>query len=715
MLSSPEANELSSSISSSSPNGVELASLDFGNVDSDRASSSGKNDVAEFRLRRVSTGDDKGPISPTKGEDMSQKNKDMLSGMSGECEWWYLPEEDLDTSSFLSVATYAWSWLRVNQGQFLSGLTVALILVPEAVAFSFVAGVDPYVGLTAAWIVGLVTSIAGGRPGQISGATGAMAVIMPDLVKKQGVGGLFYAIMLTGVIQLSLGAISANKCVRLISHPVMIGFCNGLAIVIGLAQLHSFKEPTSTDDATNSSGRRELLEIGSSWSAFTDEKSWEDGETVGWMIFHVIITMTICFVMPRLSTRVPGPLVAVFICTALEHGFLRAADISRTNTVEDVASVAGDFPLPIWAESDHELPKLTLSFFFEILPTSIILALIGLIESLMTLELLGEMTRTHGDSRRECFGQGLANVIAGMFGSMGGCATMGQSIINVKFGGVKRLSGIVAAIFLLIVILAAYPLINLIPVASLAGVMFMVCYHTFEWSSIGVLYSAIQPKRMREVENDSHVMVRLLAGGQKKIVRMDALVIIVVTTLALVLDLASGVIAGMILSALGFAWNQSTSLEVETTVLTRSVVEIKKLKSHKAGVAMDEEGKDDDVDSAAERGGVSVKVYSISGPIFFSSVPTFKGVFDIVNDPDHVEVHLHNAQICDFSGLEAINSIAERYHDEGKSLILRHLSQKSAKMMAKAKHLVTQNVILTVSGAAKPRPAHHLHVESRWA
>jgi len=696
---------------------IELQTLEGSpEVDAKVADAKSQEIIKEFKLDRVSADDYGGAGNGRKDSDFYGDGKTTSKESDeAESEWWYYPPRT-DATSMSTVAecaTYAFGWMKVNQGQFLSGLTVALILVPEAVAFSFVAGVEPYVGLTASWIIGLVTSICGGRPGQISGATGAMAVIMPDLVEKQGVGGLFYTIMLTGMIQITLGAISANECVRLISHPVMIGFCNGLALVIGLAQLHSFKEPNSEDaaaDVNTTSSRRQLLEVGSSWGAFTDDKEWEDGETVAWMLFLVAVTMCICFAMPRINKRIPGPLVAVFACTFIEHAILRAADIGRTNTVEDVASVGGDFPVPIWFDDDVELPTLTVSFVLEILPTAVILALIGLIESLMTLELLGEMTKTHGNSRRECVGQGLANFVTGIFGGLGGCATMGQSIINVKFGGIKRLSGIVAALTLLIIILAAYHLINLIPVASLVGVMFMICYHTFEWGSIGVLYSAFQPMSMREVDDDAHVMVRLLAGGKKKIVRMDAVVIVVVTVMAIILDLATAVIAGILLSAVSFAWNQSSALEVNTTTLTRTQGEIKRMKSHEGEAAGSDAASD-----IAEKGGVTTKVYSISGPIFFSSVTQFKNIFDIASDPDHVEVHLHNAQICDFSGLEAINSIAERYHLEGKTLVLRHLSQKSAKMMSKAKRLVTQNLVLTVSGAAKPMPAHHLHVESRWA
>jgi len=650
-------------------------------------------------------------------------------------EWYRVVTNAEQVSDFRTGCAYVYKLLVANQSEFLSGITVALALVPEAVAFAFVAGVTPYVGLTAAWIVGLTTSILGGRPGMISGATGAMAVVMPDLVKEWGAGGLFYAVLFTGIIQIVLGALRIDSYIRFISHPIMIGFCNGLAIVIALAQFHSFKVPAVEDSTTNSTSRRVLIEAGSSWGAFTDGKEWEDGESVGWMILLVFITMATCFIMPHINKRVPGPLVAIFLCTVIEHGILRAADIGRTNTVKDTASVSGNFPIPMWADSDIELPTVTWDFVKDVLPTSIILALIGLIESLMTAELLTELTKTPCDLRRECFGQGIANILAGMFGSMGGCAMIGQSMINVHSGGTRRLSGIIAALGLLIIVVAAYPLINLIPVASLAGVMFMVCYHTFEWDSVLILWSALQPQSIRDMKDDKKQggIMRVLSGGHKKIMRTDAAVIVLVTMLAIVLDLATAVIAGVVLSSMCFAWTQSSSLGSSSQVVKHSVSDMKDRLSKcrrlswdatSPSVGDDGDGgeqsreeakkmlavKDDDV---TEDGGVSVKVYSVRGPIFFSSVKAFKSIFDVEKDPKFVEVHLHNAQICDYSGLEAINSIAEQYKEAGKVLTFRHLCQTSAKMFKKAKNLVTTSVNFTVSSAAMPAPAHHLHVESR--
>ena len=637
-------------------------------------------------------------------------------------EWYRVVKDAEKVEDVRSFCNYGWKLFIANQSELLSGITVALALVPEAVAFAFVAGVTPYVGLTAAWIVGLITSILGGRPGMISGATGAMAVVMPDLVKEWGPGGLFYAVLLTGLIQIVLGALRVDSYIKFISHPIMIGFCNGLAVVIGLAQFHSFKVPGASDDVdvSNSTSRRVLIEAGSSWGAFTDGKEWEDGESIGWMVMHVIITMCVCFAMPHVNKRIPGPLVGIFLCTVIEHGLLRGADIGRTNTVEDTASVSGNFPIPMWADSDIELPKVTWKFVKDIIPTSIILALIGLIESLMTAELLTDLMKTPGNLQRECFGQGIANIFAGMFGSMGGCAMIGQSMINVHSGGTRRLSGIVAALGLLIIVVAAYPLINLIPVASLAGVMFMVCYHTFEWDSMMILYSAFQPQTMREMEKDkkrSNVL-RVLSGGQRKIMRGDASVIILVTTLAIVLDLATAVIAGVVLSALCFAWNQS-SIGSSSVLVKRSVSDMKERLNNCRRLSCDDgmNNEDENIlsvkDEDAENGGVTVKVYSIRGPIFFSSAKSFKAVFEIEKDPKFVEVHLHNAQICDYSGLEAINSIAEEYREAGKVLTFRHLCQTSAKMINKAKQLVTTSVNFSVSSAALPAPAHHLHVESR--
>ena len=340
------------------------------------------------------------------------------------------------------------------QHEILSGLTVALALVPEAVAFAFVAGVDPLVGLYAAFMVGLLASIFGGRPGMISGATGAMAVVMVALVAQHGVEYLFAAVVLTGMLQMGAGLLRLGKYIRIVPYPVMLGFVNGLAIVIFIAQLPHFQAVTSEG-----------------------VKAWMSGSTLYVFCGLIVLTMVIIQFLPRLTTAVPSSLVAIIVVTLLVLGF----NID-TKFVGDLASIKGGLP-------GFHIPSVpfnseTLRIIF---PYSIILAAVGLIESLLTLTLIDDVTNTRGKGNRECIGQGIANTVTGFFGGMGGCAMIGQSMINVNSGGRQRLSGISAALFLLAFILFASQLIELIPMAALVGVMFIVVLGTFEWSSLRIM------------------------------------------------------------------------------------------------------------------------------------------------------------------------------------------------------------------------------------
>jgi len=479
----------------------------------------------------------------------------------------------------------------------LSGLTVALALVPEAVAFAFVAGVAPLVGLYAAFMVGLITAAIGGRPGMISGATGALAVVMVDLVAEHGVEYLFAAVVLMGVIQVSAGVLRLGKFVRLIPHPVMLGFVNGLAIVIFLAQLGQFK-------VAGAGGGLQ----------------WMQGAPLYLMLGLVALTMAIIYFLPRLTLAFPSALAAILVVTALVHG-LRL----DTRTVGDLASVAGGLPtlhLPVVALSWETL--------MIILPYSVILAAIGLIESLMTLTLIDEVTESRGRGNRECIGQGVANVVTGLFGGMGGCAMIGQSIINVNSGGRGRLSGIAAALFLLIFIVFASNLIEMIPLAALVGVMFMVVVGTFAWSSLRILH---------------------------KIPRSDALVLVLVSAVTVFTDLAIAVAAGVIVSALVFAWQNARRIYSEIAVA---------------------EG---------------TKTYRLHGPLFFGSVRSFHDQFTPADDPDEVVIDFRGSRVCDHSGLEAVNSLTERYLSQGKKLRLKHLSAECRALLDNAGSMIEVNVI----------------------
>ncbi|RJG42245.1 SulP family inorganic anion transporter [Motilimonas pumila] len=494
----------------------------------------------------------------------------------------------------------------------LSGLTVALALVPEAVAFAFVAGVEPMVGLYAAFMVGLITSIFGGRPGMISGATGAMAVVMVSLVSEHGVQYLFAAVLLAGIIQVLAGVFRLGKFIRIVPHPVMIGFVNGLAIVIFLAQFGQFKEKVGIDDAGNNVyqwlGNTDLIVMGS----------------------LILLTMAIIHFLPKLTTAVPSSLVAIATVTLLAIGL----DLDTRNVQDYLINMTGDVnatvqgSLPSFALPDVVFSLETLKI---ILPYSLILAAVGLIESLLTLTVIDEMTGTRGRSNKECVAQGVANMTNGVFGGMGGCAMIGQSMININSGGRGRLSGITAALGLLAFILFASNIIEVVPLAALVGVMFIVVLGTFEWASFKVM---------------------------RKVPKHDAFVIILVTVVTVLTDLAIAVFVGVIVSALVFAWQHAKHIYASST-------------------QPDDEH----------------KIYRLHGPLFFGSVSNFLELFDTKNDPKDIIIDFADSRVVDHSAIEAIDTLAERYIAVGKTLHLKHLSPECRQLLKRAGDLVEVNMI----------------------
>lgn len=499
----------------------------------------------------------------------------------------------------------------------LSGLTVALALVPEAVAFAFVAGVNPLVGLYAAFMIGLITSIFGGRPGMISGATGALAVVMVHLVKEGNAMGapeqelglyyLFATVILMGIIQMLAGVLKLGKFVRLIPHPVMMGFVNGLAIVIFLSQLGMF--PSVIPDGV------------SFWSFGDWLPSLMENTSFWLMLLLVLVTMGIMFGLPKLTKKLPEALIAIVVVSLIViFGNIDVATVGsfiRDGGGEGLKGGLPQFQADIFTAIPMNFE--TLKF---IAPYAIILAAIGLIESLMTLNLIDELTETRGNTNRECMAQGGANIITGLFGGMGGCAMIGQSIINIKGGGRGRLSGIVAAVMLLVFILFASGIIEQVPIAALVGVMFMVVIGTFAWSSFRII---------------------------NKIPLSDAIVLIAVSLITVWKDLAVAVIAGVIISALVFAWENA-----------------KRIRARKH---IKEDG---------------TKVYEIWGPLFFGSIQAFNSKFDVKNDPDKVEIDFIESRISDHSALEAIFNLVEKYEKVGKKVTLKHLSEDCKNLMAKA-------------------------------
>ncbi len=477
----------------------------------------------------------------------------------------------------------------------LSGLTVALALVPEAVAFAFVAGVHPLVGLYAAFIVGIITAALGGRPGMISGATGALAVVMVALVADHGVEYLFATVVLMGILQILAGILRLGKFIRLVPHAVMLGFVNGLAIVIFLAQLSQFQVPGSAEAAGHGVSGGE----------------WLTGMPLIMMLGLVALTMAIIRFLPRFTTAIPAPLAGIGIVAIIV--ILFDIDVPR---VGDMASIEGGLPT-------FHIPMvpLNLDTLLIIFPYALILAAIGLIESLLTLNLVNRMLGTSGGASKECIAQGLSNTVTGVFGGMGGCAMIGQSMINVRSGGQRRLSGIAAALFLLSFILFAAPLIEQIPLAALVGVMFMVVIGTFAWNTFRIM----------------------------RVVPLHATyVMLLVTVVTVWQDLAVAVVVGVIASALRYSWEHAKRIEASTE--------------------MTPEGE---------------KIYRIHGPLFFGSAAGFSEIFEPADDPAVVILDFADSRVTDQSALSAIEGVASVYIKAGKTIRLRHLSKDCHRLLAR--------------------------------
>ncbi|TXC76126.1 SulP family inorganic anion transporter [Luteibaculum oceani] len=484
------------------------------------------------------------------------------------------------------------------KNEILSGLTVALALIPEAVAFAFIAGLSPLTGLYAAFSMGLITSIFGGRPGMISGATGAVAVVIVSLAKSHGVEYIFATVVLAGIIQMLCGVLKLGKFIRLVPHPVMFGFVNGLAIVIFMSQLASFK-------FTNEAG----------------EFVWMQGADLWIMLGLVGLTMLIIWGLPKLTKVFPSSLAAILVISAIVLGL----DID-TKSVGDLASIQGGFPPFHIPEVPFSLETLQIIF-----PYALIVAGVGLIESLLTLNLIDEITETRGRGNKESIAQGLANFITGFFSGMGGCAMIGQSLINISSGARARLSGIVASVMLLVFIMYGAELIEKLPVAALTGLMIMVSIGTFEWASL---------RTFRRMPNS------------------DILVMVLVTLITVFLhNLALAVLIGVVISALVFAWENA-----------------KRIRARKY---MDDKG---------------VKHYEVYGPLFFGSISAFNEKFDVLNDPEEVIIDFSESRISDMSGIEALNKITERYSKVGKKVHLRHLSKDCLRLLENADDIIEVNI-----------------------
>ncbi len=507
-----------------------------------------------------------------------------------------------------TVEATATGWERYKN-DVLSGVTVSLALVPEAVAFSFVAGVNPLVGMFAAVIVGFITAAFGGRSGMISAAAGSLAVVMVSLVSEHGAEYLFAAVVLMGIFQVVIGVMKWGRFIRMVPQPVMLGFVNGLAIIIFLAQLNQFKTP---------------------------DGQWLSGDGMQTMLALVVASMAIIYILPKFFKAIPSALASIVIITLVVMFF----NID-TVTVGDKAEISGTLHTLFFGDPNDpqlngfHIPMVPFTWetLWIVLPYALILTIVGTTESLLTMTLIDDITQTRGQANRECVALGCANVTAGMFSTMGGCALIGQSLINIRSGGLGRLSGITAALMLLLIVLALSPYIAKIPVAALVGLMFVVVIATFDWSSWNIM---------------------------RGISKADAAVMILVTVLTVVFDLAVAVVAGVIVSALVFAWQHAQRVMVET--------------------------KEEEIE------GKRVKTYTVYGPLFFASAQNFIEMFDPKSDPDCVKVDFKYSRVYDHTGVEAIDKLTRRYKKLGKRLVLKHLSPECRQLLHDARDLVEVNI-----------------------
>ncbi len=495
----------------------------------------------------------------------------------------------------------------------LSGITVSLALVPEAVAFAFVAGVHPLVGLYAAIIVGLICSVFGGRPGMVSAAAGSLAVVMMHLVMEHGASYLFAAVILMGMLQIFIGLMKWGRFIRMVPAPVMLGFVNGLALIILFAQFTQFKDSNG---------------------------EWLSNDAMMVMGMIIAATMAIIYLLPRLTKAVPSALAAIVLVSLAVVFF----DINAV-TVGDRASVSGTLESLIFGDGVEggfqglswfgALPEgfFSLATLWIILPYAVILTIIGSVESLLTMTLIDDITETRGKANKECIALGAANCTAGTFGTMGGCALIGQSMINVNSGGTGRLSGITAAVGLLVIVLIASSWIEMVPIGALVGLMFFVVIATFNWSSWNIM---------------------------RGMTKADGFIMVLVTVLTVMFDLAVAVIAGVIVSALVFAWQHAERIILESSI--------------------------------SEQDGVTTKDYKVHGPLFFASAKNFVEQFDPKGDPDAVTIDFMHSRVYDHTGIEAIDSLTKKYQTEGKKLTLRHLSPECQMLLQNARELVEVNV-----------------------
>lgn len=594
-----------------------------------------------------------------------------------------------------------------------AGLIVGLAVVPEAIAFALVVGIKPQWGVDTTLITTFVVGVFGGRPGLCNGASGAVAVVIKDVVEQHGVEYMGYTVILAGLFCCLFGVLRLANYMTLVSSSVMIGFVNALAIIIGCAQVKAFKADLKLSGADAPSGRR------SSFDIFVDGKEWVGGAEAAWMMLEVVTCMLTMILLPLIKHEklkwihyCPSSLIGLLLATFVEHAIVRPAGF-ETRTIGDLGEMKGELPRSLWNRG-YAIPPLNADTLAKILPTAATLAAVALIEQMMTLQLVDQMTKTVGQANREGVGLGLGNIVAGLIGGMGGNAMIGQSVICIKSGGFRRVSNISTGFTVLLITVALFKVVNLMPAAAFVGMMWMICYYTFEWNTFRLIFHAIHNDGMRERFNRHY-----------KIERSDVLVVIVVTVVTLFSNLAMAVACGLALNLIAYAVKSGDSVRLKAKILLTphdtssggdSRADVRKapqldavsapsLPDSAAGATEEEEagasgpgageggehGSGDAMGEGEDRK-VMTMVYEIEGPLFFGSVKKFLGFFDQDGDPEHIEIHCPRLSIMDYSATEALCKISDEYKEKGKKVHLRFLADEHLRYLQKAKDLTAEKL-----------------------
>eukprot|EP00588_Corethron_pennatum_P034368 CAMPEP_0194346494 /NCGR_PEP_ID=MMETSP0171-20130528/105458_1 /TAXON_ID=218684 /ORGANISM="Corethron pennatum, Strain L29A3" /LENGTH=627 /DNA_ID=CAMNT_0039113625 /DNA_START=62 /DNA_END=1945 /DNA_ORIENTATION=+ len=533
-------------------------------------------------------------------------------------------------------------WFLINKEQLLNGITASILQCHEAIAFAIIAGIDPTLCLQSTWIIGIIASLVGGRPGTISGFSGAIAVIISKLSKDTSMEYVFYAVMLAGIIQMVFGIFKCGKIMRVVPYPVIVGFANAIAIMLAFSQVSFFQiQHLKSTEVGEYTGSDFHVEIGLSLSPVMNPHPWLGSEQLIVMGAEVGLGFIVCLFLPKLTRAVPSSLVCIIVVTIAEYAIVRPLGYS-TNVLKNLADIKGVYPMPVFLDTKYTMPPINLDTLLKVYVSAISIAAISIFESLMSLSIVDELTDSRGNRNREAFGQGLGQFVSGILGGVGGSAVIGQTLLNVKNQGYTRLSGFVAPLFVMIIMMGAAPAIEYIPVAAYVASMLNVIVHTMHWDSMVVMIAGLMPQAMRNKLN-----------LRRKVSRSDCFIILAMIAATLFLDLATAVAIGTCLSLLMYTWDSGLHIRVE-----REVTEEEDLVT-----------------------------YTVTGPLFFGSVLPFNEMFPIMathEDPTNVMIVLEETEVFDWSGMVALKSLHDRLIRSGKNVKFSYITQSSKRLMEKS-------------------------------